>query len=52
MFSSIMYGGALFTLSSVVLMWIIERNTVEGWEDERGFHLGRRERVDGDDFRS
>jgi len=34
---------------SVLLMKVIEIRSVEGWQDEKGFHLGREEDA-GDDF--
>lgn len=34
---------------SIFLMKVIESRSVEGWQDEKGFHLGREEDA-GDDF--
>jgi hypothetical protein len=34
---------------SILLMKVIESRSVEGWQDEEGFHLGREE-DSGDDF--
>lgn len=52
MVCSIISAGVILTLSSVVMMKIIERNSVEGWQDDRGFHLGRYDGVDGGDLLS
>jgi hypothetical protein len=52
MVCSIISAGVILTFSSVVMMKIIERNSVEGWQDDRGFHLGRYDGVDGGDLLS
>lgn len=39
----------LCMMISILLMKIIEYRSVEGWQDEKGFHLGREEGP-GDDI--
>lgn len=34
-------GAGIAVLVAVQFMKLIERRSVEGWEDENGFHLGR-----------
>lgn len=33
-------------LLSIQIMKLIDKNAVEGWQDEEGFHFGREDEVD------